>query len=43
LQNATYALTQQMYAGNNNPNNGGTGRQPEVEGEDVIEGDYTPL
>ncbi|MEO8610607.1 MAG: molecular chaperone DnaK [Chloroflexota bacterium] len=44
LQNATYALTQQMYAGNNNPNNGGgTQRQPESEGEDVIEGDYTPL
>jgi molecular chaperone DnaK len=43
LQNATYALSQQMYAGNNPSNGGGTARQPEAEGEDVIEGDYTPL
>jgi molecular chaperone DnaK len=41
LQNATYALSQQMYAGQSN--GGDTGRQPEGEGEDVIEGDYTPL
>lgn len=43
LQNATYALSQQMYAGNNPTNGGSTGRQPEGEGEDVIEGDYTTL
>jgi molecular chaperone DnaK len=41
LQNATYALSQQMYAGEA-ANGGGTGRQTET-GEDVVEGDYTPL
>jgi molecular chaperone DnaK len=43
LQNATYALTQQMYADNNGgaANGGGTGREPE--GEDVVEGDFTTL
>ncbi len=42
LQNATYALTQQMQAGNQAADGGGTGRQQET-GEDVIEGDYTTL
>ena len=42
LQNATYALTQQMHAGTEATSGGGTGRQPET-GEDVIEGDYTTL
>ncbi len=43
LQNATYVLSQQMYAGQSSgaANGGGTGREPE--GEDVIEGDYTTL
>jgi molecular chaperone DnaK len=41
LQNATYALTQQMYAGNG-AEGGGTGRQPQP-GEDVVEGDFTTI
>jgi len=41
LQNATYALSQQMYAGETT-DGGSTGRQPETR-EDVVEGDYTPL
>lgn len=41
LQNATYAMSQQMYA-DNTGGNGGTSR-PQPEGEDVIEGDFTPL
>jgi molecular chaperone DnaK len=41
LQNATYALSQQMYAGNA-ADGGSTGRQPEP-GEDVVEGDFTTI
>lgn len=41
LQNTTYTLSQQMYAGGAT-DGGSTGRQPEP-GEDVVEGDYTPL
>jgi molecular chaperone DnaK len=41
LQSATYALSQQVAAGNAS-DGGNTGRQPEP-GEDVVEGDYTPL
>jgi len=39
LQNATYALTQQMNVGNASAGYGGTAR-PEA-GEDVVEGDFT--
>ncbi len=42
LQNATYALSQQMYAGNNPENGGTTGAQPEP-GDDVVEGDFTTI
>jgi molecular chaperone DnaK len=42
LQNATYALSQQIH-NSGATNGGGTGRQQQPEGEDVIEGDYTPL
>jgi molecular chaperone DnaK len=39
LQNATYALSQQMYTGGDSAGYGGTAR-PEP-GEDVVEGDFT--
>jgi hypothetical protein len=39
LQNASYALSQQMYAQNGVAGYGGTSR-PEP-GEDVVEGDFT--
>jgi molecular chaperone DnaK len=42
LQNATYALSQQMYADNSATNGGSNGRQTEPEG-DVVEGTYTEL
>lgn len=43
LQNATYALSQQMYAADKSGTNGGsTGRQ-HSEGENVVEGDFTEV
>jgi molecular chaperone DnaK len=41
LQNATYALSQQMYAADQSAANGGSNRQPE--GENVVEGDFTEI
>jgi molecular chaperone DnaK len=41
LQNATYALTQQVNASNPS-DGGGTGRQPQPD-DDVVEGDFTTL
>jgi molecular chaperone DnaK len=45
LQNATYALTQQMYSGQESATNGGASRphdgQGQAEGDDVVEGEYT--
>jgi molecular chaperone DnaK len=44
LQNATYALSQQMYADQSGANGGGTGRQAAPEpGDDVVEGDFTSI
>jgi molecular chaperone DnaK len=44
LQNATYSLSQQMYADQSGANGGGTGRQPTPEpGDDVVEGDFTSI
>jgi molecular chaperone DnaK len=44
LQNATYALSQQMYADQSGANGGGTGRQATPEpGDDVVEGDFTSI
>jgi molecular chaperone DnaK len=45
LQNATYALTQQMYSGPESATNGGASHphddQGQAEGDDVVEGEYT--
>ena len=41
LQNATYALSQQMYAADNAANGGSYRPNPQTSGEDVVEGDYT--
>jgi molecular chaperone DnaK len=41
LQNATYALSQQMYNANASAANGGSANPNAQRGEDVVEGDYT--